>query len=224
MKRIFKQRRLVGLLCVAVLALAGCGGSQEATPVPTAVTEAAGEAAEQAGSPLTEPDSPLVQPGSPLPVETATAQPAADQPSGPSIAIAVPSDIGIITQLAEETKAPAPQPGMAALSAILYSPTINRIIPGTQFYLTPAIEEDGQMYIPSMFVGPKEEEGDVVGITNDKGQILIDNVPPGNYYLAVWTVYDWPLAFGAATDALPLLITVEAGDVQDLGLLTVAWP
>jgi hypothetical protein len=136
----------------------------------------------------------------------------------------VPSDLAVISQLAQDTKAPAPKDGMASLSGVLYTPVVNRIIPGTQFYLTPAIEDNGQLYIPTMFVGPQVEKGDVAGITNEKGQVLLDNVPPGDYYLAVWTIYNWPLAFGAQEDQLPLLITVKAGEQRDLGLLYVEWP
>jgi hypothetical protein len=232
------------------LALAGCGGDQAATPAATPppatattpttaataatatmVPPATASAAEvEQVSPLPNPDSPLVQPASPLaPPESsstgasaqATVQPAVQ---GPHIEIAVPSDLAVITQLAEDTKAPAPQEGMASLSGLLYTPVINRIIPGTQYYLTPAIEDNGQFYIPTMFVGPQTDKGDVSGISNEKGQLLLDNIPPGNYYLAVWTIYNWPLAFGSQQDALPLLITLEAGEQRDLGLLYVEWP
>ena len=117
-----------------------------------------------------------------------------------------------MTQLQQDTTAPTPKEGMASLSGILYSPNINRIIPGTQFYLTPAIEDNGKLYIPTLFVGPKVENGDVLGFSNEHGQITLDNVPPGNYYLAVWTAYNWPLAFAGQQDKLPLLITVKAGE------------
>lgn len=205
------QTRKIGWLTVSALAvlllLASCGGGGA---TEAAATPDASAAAEQV-SPLTAQVSPLPQPASPL-------------ITGPLIEIAVPSDINVITQLAQETKAPAPAEGMASLSGVLYSPKVNRIIPGTNFYLTPAIEENGQSYIPTMFVGPKEDSGDVAGFTNEKGQLMLDNIPPGNYYLAVWSVYDWLLAFGDAADELPLLITLEEGDQRDLGLLYVDWP
>ena len=237
-----------GSLFVIMLALAACGGGEEATPTPTAaspaptatpaaatataVPTAAPETADaQQVSPLPNPASPLSQPTSPLvPADDAAAQaataPVASQPvaQGPHIDIAVPSDLKIITQLANETKAPAPQEGMASLSGVLYSPGINRIIPGTQFYLTPAIEDNGQLYIPTMFVGPQLDKGDVAGISNEKGQIMLDNIPPGNYYMPVWAIYNWPLAFGAKDDKLPLMITLKAGEQRDLGLLYVEWP
>jgi hypothetical protein len=225
-----KNSRLWVIVALLVFTLAGCGGSEEAAATATAAPAAPATAApvataQEAGaevepvSPLTEPASPLTQPSSPLPA----GEPAAGA-AGPRIEIAVPSDIGIITQVAQDTKAPAPQEGMASLSGVLYSPVINRIIPGTQFYLTPAIEEGGKLFIPSLFDGPKEAEGDVAGVSNESGQLLLDDVPPGDYYLAVWTIYNWPLAFGAVDDKLPLLITLEAGEQRDLGLLYVEWP
>lgn len=227
------------LIVMLSLTLAACAGGQEgmpasAPPAPTATaavpaaTTAAAEVDQV--SPLPNPDSPLVQPASPLAPDDSTSTQASAQATlqpavqGPHIEIMVPSDLAVITQLAQDTKAPIPKDGMASLSGLLYSPAINRIIPGTQFYLTPAIEDNGQLYIPSMFVGPQVEKGDVLGFSNEKGQIVLDNVPPGNYYMAVWTVYNWPLAFGAQEDNLPLLITVKAGEQRDLGLLYVEWP
>lgn len=229
------MRKLSSKLWVAAallaLTVAGCGGGEDATPTPAPAATAAPAApatatpaeantASEPVSPLAEPVSPLSQPPSPLPAGEETAAGV----QGPHIGIAVPSDINAITELAGETKAPTPQEGMAALSGVLYSPVVNRIIPGTQFYLTPAIEQDGQLHIPTLFEGPKEAEGDIIGISNDQGQILLDNIPPGNYYMPVWTIYDWPLAFGGQDEKLPLLITVEAGEQIDLGLLYVQWP
>ncbi len=242
---IWKRWAMGGVL--AALLLGGCGGGEEATPTQAATASATPTAAAtstavptkapsaaQQDSPLAAPDSPL-QPASPLPADASTgtgseaagqtAGQAAAQPAGPSIDIAVPSDINVITQLAQETKAPAPKEGMAAVSGVLYAPTVNRIIPGTKFYLTPAIEDNGELLIPSLFGEPKPENGDIAGFSNEKGQMLLDNVPPGNYYLAVWAIYNWPLAFGGATDERPLLITVAAGEQRDLGLLYVPeWP
>lgn len=233
------MRKLSSKLWVAAallaLTVAGCGGGEDATPTPAPTATAAPAApatatpaeantASEPVSPLAEPVSPLSQPPSPLPAGEATGEATAAAVQGPHIGIAVPADINAITELAGETEAPTPQEGMAALSGVLYSPVVNRIIPGTQFYLTPAIEQDGQLHIPTLFEGPKEAEGDIIGISNDQGQILLDNIPPGNYYMPVWTIYDWPLAFGGKDEKLPLLITVEAGEQLDLGLLYVQWP
>lgn len=187
------------------------------TPVPPTDTPAPVQAAEQPTSPLGQPESPLDQPVSPLSAPQGTT-------GGPSISQAVPSDFTVISQLAADTSAPAPTAGNASLSAVLYSPGVNRVIPGTNFYLTPAIEQDGQLLIPTLYSGPNPESGDVAGFTNDYGQLLLDNVPPGNYYLAVWTVYNWPLAFDSADAQLPLLIQVTAGETKNLGLLYVEWP
>lgn len=210
MRRARRVCWLIGSSLAVLALLAGCGGGSETEATPTSNTPAAAEQVSPLAAQVS-PLAPLAPPESPL-------------TAGPRIEIAVPSDIGVITQLAQETKASPPQAGMASLSGVLYSPKVNRIIPGTQFYLTPAIEEDGQSYIPTMFVGPKEDRGDIAGFTNEKGQLMLDNIPPGNYYLAVWSAYDWLLAFGGATDELPLLLTLEDGAQRDLGLLYVDWP
>jgi hypothetical protein len=73
-------------------------------------------------------------------------------------------------------------------------------------------------------MGPQEEEGDIFAYSNLAGQIALDQVPPGDYYLAVWTVYDWLLAFDAPDASFPELITVEEGEPLDLGMLYVNWP
>ncbi len=235
-----KQKSYAVWLSGALLALTltACGGGQDATPTAPAATTAptataataaptitdtpAAANAAAAVSPLDAPTSPLSAPVSPL--APTAGEPEAGVGQGPHIEIAVPSDLAVITQLAQETKSPTPQEGAAALSGVLYSANVNRIIPGTTFYLTPAIEDNGQLYIPSVFVGPQVERGDIAGTSNEKGQIMLDNVPPGNYYLAVWAIYNWPLAFGAQNDSLPLMITVKAGEQQDFGLLYVDWP
>jgi hypothetical protein len=236
---------LVGLVSLALLA--ACGGRATPTPVPptpipaaatattvpptpvpptsvppTATPPAESEAPAQAVSPLDQPQSPLGQPVSPLgqPVTAMNGLNAADIPVNPDM----PADSEAVVAVVNQTRVPAPTEGNAALSAVLYSYSLNQVIYGTQFYLTPADVVDGVSMPPSVYFGPVEENGDINGFTDEQGRLLLDSVPPGDYYLAVWTVYDWPLAFGRADAVMPLLISVEAGDQIDLGLLLVNWP
>lgn len=228
----------VGLVSLALLA--ACGGRATPTPVPptpipvaatatpvpptpvppTATPQA--ETAAQASSPLDQPRSPLGQPDSPLtqPATATNGLNAADIPTNPEM----PADSEAVVAIVNQTRAPAPTEGNVALSAVLYSYSLNQVIYGTQFYLTPADVVDGVSVPPSVYFGPVEENGDINGFTDEQGRLLLDSVPPGDYYLAVWTVYDWPLAFGRADAVMPLQINVEAGDQIDLGLLLVNWP
>ncbi|MFC2023749.1 carboxypeptidase-like regulatory domain-containing protein [Chloroflexota bacterium] len=117
---------------------------------------------------------------------------------------------------------PVPQEGKAAVSGLLYTITSKAPIPGTTFYLTPALGEDKRP--PNVLSGAQTEAGDIRGTSDDEGWIALDNVPPGDYYLAVWAPYDWLIAGNSEVDLTPRLITVEAGQQLDLDVLHVEWP
>jgi hypothetical protein len=216
---------LVGMLLV----LGACGGDEPTptataipTPAPTATPipataipapPATPVAAEQQVSPLSQPESPLPAPESPLvlpPMYGDDGLPLHDQ--------------AMIDRLANENLAPAPEAGKASLSGLLYSYSLGQVIPGTQFYLTKAITVSNKLIPPTWYTGPKEEMGDVNGFSDSWGRFSFDNVPPGDYYLAVWTVYDWLLAFESREAKEPLLIQLKAGDQLSLGRLYVEWP
>ena len=218
------------LLASAALVLAACGGNEEPTPTPatapatatsapapataapeTSTPETASSAAE---SPLAQPESPLGQPDSPL-TTAATAAPAQpDWPRSEEEAIAV----------AGETTVPEPQEGMGAIGGVIYYYGIKEAVPGTQFYLTAVEEVDGEFVPPSVNFGPRLEMGDIVGTTTMQGQVQLDNVPPGNYFMLLWTVYNWLSVYPSEGAPAPLLITIEEGDQLDLGVIYTNWP
>ena len=225
----FQQWGRIALLLVTVAILTACGSSPaapaQAAPTVAATEEASATPAEEADavedtrseSPLAAPESPLAQPESPL-----------GQPDSPLTAessdVPVPATEEEAIALAAETIAPEAGEGFGTLSGLLYSFGVDAIVPGTQFYLTPADEVNGNFVPPSIYFGPRAEEGDVVGFSTLAGQVLVEDIPPGSYYLAVWTVYDWLLAFESPDAESPLLITVEEGDELNLGMLYVNWP
>jgi hypothetical protein len=232
-----RQRWGLTVLCALMVAIvAACSGSQPtptATVVPTAAPttattpapadtpgdeeaeeveaeDAEADAAEatQPESPLSQPESPLAQPESPLTTTPLTA------PRTEEEAIA----------LAATTTAPEPGEGLGSVAGVVYSfGTVPGAIRGTQVYLEAALEQDGQFMPPPVSLGPSLEEGDIIVETNDLGQLYIE-VPPGNYYAAVWTPYDWRLVVSAVGEEAPRLITVEEGDQLDLGVLYAYWP
>jgi hypothetical protein len=225
--RILQPWGRTALLLATVVLLTACSGNA-ATPAKVAPTVAATEepaaapaeeTTEEAPSesPLAAPESPLAQPGSPL-----------LQPDSPlttaSTDVPVPATEEEAIALAAETVAPAAGEGFATISGLLYSFNIDAIVPGTQFYLMAADEVDGNFVPPSIYFGPRPEEGDVMGFSTLAGQVLAEDIPPGNYYLAVWTVYDWLLVFSSPDEDSPLLISVEEGDELNLGMLYVNWP
>jgi hypothetical protein len=226
----FKQSIFtVGVILALAFMLAACGGDEEATPttapaatpiptvaatatpVPTA-TSAPAQAASQPESPLNQPESPLAQPESPL--ATLATNSESDLLSDPNV----------IQQLVAETTAGKPAADKAAISGLLFSINWRTVIPGTSLYLTPALEDNGKLVPPSAYTGPHVELGDVIGLSDDVGVFKLTDVPPGNYYLAVWSPYDWLLAFAGPKEKVPLLITLEANKTADLGQLYVYWP
>lgn len=212
---ISKQWGLLLLLLVIAAIVTACGGEAAApeptvapTVAPTATTaptptEEATEEAEGAAAP----ESPLLQPESPL-------IPSAFAPKTEEEAIA----------LAAQTKAPAPSEGHGTVSGLVYSfGNLQGGLPDIVAYLEVADEIDGKFFPASVSTGPQLARGDVAVQTNEFGQVQFE-ATPGNYYLAVWTLYSWRLAVPAPGEESPLLITIEEGDQLDLGVLYVDWP
>lgn len=116
---------------------------------------------------------------------------------------------------------PIPELGKASVSGLLYSFTGKGPIPGTLFYLTP-VREIGNP--PNVLVGPHSDQGDVRGVSDSEGRFILNNVPPGNYYLVVWAPYNWILAVESETDATPRLITLKPNQRLSLGIIYLSWP
>ena len=145
--------------------------------------------------------SPLDKPSAPS-KDSPMATPADELPKGPS-------------------RIPAPSSGKASVGGVIYTYTFSKILPGATFYLTHAVGEKKQL--PPLLVGPVQEAGDVTGITDDKGQFVLTNVPPGSYYLIVWSPpYTWEI--GEKQDRTPRLIELQANQTESLGVVYLPWP
>jgi len=120
-------------------------------------------------------------------------------------------------------EAPFPVPGKASVSGILYSCNISQVIPETSFYLV-FVPEDSNLEPPAVLFGPRPELGDVRGISDEKGRIMLNDVPPGRYYLAVWAPYNWILTVESPTDLTPRVIELEPNQRKVLGIIYVPWP
>lgn len=120
--------------------------------------------------------------------------------------------------------APQPSPGRASISGVLYSYTMSRVLPQTMFYLTRAVGDDNRL-IPAWLIGPQPEKGDIRGWTDAYGQFTLNDIPPGNYYLIVWSPYDWIPANNTDNhDLTPRLIVLEENQKKLLGIVYVSWP
>jgi len=116
--------------------------------------------------------------------------------------------------------APDPSPGLGSLSAILYTPIQSRVIKNTAFYLMPAIGENNT--VPPIISGPDEKQGDVHGFTTNEGFLIMNNINPGQYYLVVWSPYNWTLAENE--EGIPLLIEIISGSKNNMEIINVPWP
>lgn len=119
--------------------------------------------------------------------------------------------------------APEAEPGTASISGVIYSYTISRILPETLLYLTPAIGDQADT-VPPLIIGPEEDSGDIITTSNVKGEVLLDDIPPGSYYMIVWAPLNWSIVEASDEDPSPRLIRLEAGEQIPLGVLFVSWP
>jgi hypothetical protein len=151
------------------------------------------------------PVSPIATPAAPVsPIAT---------PAAPVSPIATPAAPAITV---------VPEKGKAALSGLLYSLNFQRTIPETAFYLIPA-EADKQP--PEVLFGPRPEKGDIRGFSDAEGRFLLNNIPPGDYFMAVWAPLNWILAVeGASADSNPRLISLSPDESKTLGTINVPWP
>jgi len=115
---------------------------------------------------------------------------------------------------------PDPNPGLGSLSAVLYTPIQSQVIKDTAFYLMPAIGENN--IVPPIISGPDEKQGDVHGFTSNDGFLIINNINPDQYYLVVWSPYDWTLAENE--EGKPLLIEILSDTKNELKVVEVPWP
>ncbi len=116
--------------------------------------------------------------------------------------------------------APVPQPGKAAISGSLVLLNSGSALPGVAFYLTPAVG-DLKNEVPPLLLGPNPNSGDVVGLSDEKGNFRLDNIPPGNYFLVINFFNSLPLAQSTTEDATPLFIMLNEGQSLALGAVYV---
>jgi hypothetical protein len=149
--------------------------------------------------------------GNPNPRQT-VAYPIDDQASEKNLIIPLPP-----------SDAPIPEAGKSSLSGALFSYTIERLIPDTMAYLTPA-EGANHDAMPPFLAGPDPNRGDIVFRSDAIGNFSLAAVPPGNYFLVVSAPYNWSIAETSAMDPAPLLIRLNTGDRLALGVVNFSWP
>lgn len=128
-----------------------------------------------------------------------------------------------LDQLPSVPTAVMPQPGKGSISGVLFSFTNHMIVPKTFYYLTPGWGTDKSQPPPG-FSGPNIKNGDIIGRSDEKGQISLDAVSPGTYFLVVESGMNW--VAGVNSDLNPTLrpIIVEADKKSELGIIYLSWP
>ena len=129
----------------------------------------------------------------------------------------------VVAPSAEATATPAPASGMGCIVGQAVTVVNGAGIPGTTYYLAPALGDDDP-HPPVMYAGPDREQGHVPGTSGAAGEIDLRDVPPGRYYLAIWAPYDWVLAMASSASEEPLLITIEPDTCTELGQTWFSWP
>lgn len=238
MNKMIKRARFFLLIIVIAILLVACASPAALPPAEAApATQPPQEEAQATAPPAAAPDTP--EPAlSPTAEMDAPANSGYPAPSGGGESgYPAPTSAGDLSYPAPgqgneapsnipETPADVPDPesGMAAVSGVVYSSTVDRIVPGTMFYLTRAVG-DNQRSLPPAFFGPLDEQGDIVGKTDEKGQFVLDNVPPGNYFLIVEAPpYNWALGMVSEEDTTPRLIELQADQKYALEVVYVSWP
>jgi hypothetical protein len=119
--------------------------------------------------------------------------------------------------------APATEAGTASISGVLFSRTNRTVIPGTDLTIIAAGGEDGNQ--PPEILGPNSVPDAALTVRSDEqGWFSLTNIPPGKYYLFVWTTYDWRVAEKGENDQGQWLIELNADQRQPLGVVYVTWP
>lgn len=205
-KRTFLQ---LFLLLLIIVLLSACSGTAAQPVVPTQANAGDANPAPAEGFAGGE--------GYPAPAQGLTGEENYPAPMSSNSKIYGPDELP-----AADTTAPQPQSGMGSLSGTVFSFNSRVVVPDTVFYLARAVDESK---VPAILAGPEDAKGDITGRTDAEGKFALDNVPPGGYYLVVWSPYSWSIGVDASQDPpLERLITVEAGQSQALGVVEFSWP
>lgn len=114
-------------------------------------------------------------------------------------------------------------PGLAMFKGRLIVKVSQKPLPKTAFYLAPATGE-GKNEVPPAFSGSQQDT--IQGFTDDNGNFVIGNIPPGNYYVFIWAPLNWILLTKAdqTENGMPYLLVFQADQELNIGEQFVNWP
>lgn len=127
-----------------------------------------------------------------------------------------------LDEIADLPEAKDPSAGKTSFSGVLYSYSMNQLIPNTPFYLSPAIGEENTF--PPIIAGPNPEQGDINDFTDNNAAIILNDIEPGNYYLIVWAPNNWGFAVIDTENEQPLMLELTEGTAHNFDVILVQWP
>jgi hypothetical protein len=116
-----------------------------------------------------------------------------------------------------------PEEGMASISGLLYSFAERQVLSGMEYFLLQSQAQSGSEKLPSI-VSPDPTRGDIIGKSDNNGNINLNNIPPGKYYLVVWSPMNWSLAQVSEEDTTPLVLDLKDGSRIPLGIIYISLP
>lgn len=114
---------------------------------------------------------------------------------------------------------PEPKEGLSSISGLLVQESTNHALNNLTLYLTKAVGEKKD--VPKIITVPNLKAGDIEGVSDANGYVVINNIPPGDYYLIINYVTDWVIAQVSGQDTRPLLISLKGNQRLDLGRISV---
>lgn len=91
----------------------------------------------------------------------------------------------------------------------------------TAVYLTHGVGEHNDL-LPPVLIGP--QDNDILTFTDKQGNYIFSNMPPGIYYLIIWSPVNWvPLSDDTDSDK-PFKIVLKEDQEINVGEIIVNWP
>lgn len=103
-----------------------------------------------------------------------------------------------------------------SVSGLIINNIQQRPLGSTDIYLTKGIGPEGSS-LPAILAGSLTNRDDISGITSDNGVFTFNDIAPGNYFLIV--SMDLSPIYLSNNDTAPLLISIEAGKIINLGIV-----
>ncbi|MEO0133016.1 MAG: hypothetical protein ABIK73_08830 [candidate division WOR-3 bacterium] len=111
--------------------------------------------------------------------------------------------------------------GFGSLRGSIQSFTTGIIMAKTNFYLLP-IDKSSESSFPPILIGP--DDNSIKGMTGQDGHFYIRDIPAGDYYLVVNTLYSYTPVVDINNNYMPLIIKVRENENRNLGTIYISYP